>query len=153
MCPMLHKGLRVATGVLVLLCILLPFVAFAQLPDEIVPCDGVDCTVCDVVTLAQRLLNAGIYIAVFLSAILFAWAGWRYVTAGGDSGKATQARETFTNVLIGLVIILVGWLVVDTIMKTLVNESGDFGPWNQICSSTGQGGGGIGPGGGGAFGR
>ena len=118
-----------------LFCFILaiPLVTSAALPDEIVPCNGVDCDVCDIATLAQRTLNAGIYIAVFLSAILFAWAGWKYVSAGGDSGKVRSAREIFTNVLIGLIIILAGWLVVDTIMKTFVSESATLGPWNEIC--------------------
>ena len=117
-----------------------PFVASAQLPSQIVPCDGTsagggtECTVCHIAELAQNVLNTGIYIAVFLSAILFAWAGWKYVTAGGNSGQAGQAREIFTNVLIGLIIILAGWLVVDTVMKTLVDESVALGPWNKICN-------------------
>jgi len=115
------------------LALTLPLFTSAALPDKIVPCNGVDCDVCDIAKLAQNTLNAGIYIAIFLSAILFAWAGWKYVSAGGDSGKVRSAREIFTNVLIGLVIILAGWLVVDTIMKTFVSESATLGPWNEIC--------------------
>jgi len=120
---------------LALFCFILaiPLVTSAALPDKIVPCNGVDCDVCDIAKLAQNTLNAGIYIAIFLSAILFAWAGWKYVTAGGESGKVKSAREIFTNVLIGLIIILAGWLVVDTIMKTFVSESATLGPWNEIC--------------------
>jgi len=119
---------------LVLILLAVPFFAFAQLPDKIVPCKGVDCNICHLEQLAQNVLNAGIAIAVFLSAVLFAYAGWKYMTAGGNIGKATQAREIFTNVAIGLVIILAGWLVVDTIMKTLVKEHAGFGPWNKICA-------------------
>ena len=117
-----------------------PLFAFAADLPKIVPCDGTDvgggteCTICHLATLAQNVLNTGIYIAIALSAILFAWAGWKYVTAGCNPGKATQAREVFTNVVIGLVIILAGWLVVDTLIKTLVKDGGGFGPWNKICT-------------------
>ncbi len=111
-----------------------------SLPGRIVTCSGaIDsgglkaCTVCDLATLAQNVLNTGIYMAVLLSAFLFAWAGWVYMTAMGDSGKVTKARSVFTNVAIGLVIILVGWLVIDTLMKALVDQNGPFGPWNKIC--------------------
>ncbi len=144
---MVRKRYEVLLIVLTIALVVLPFVAFGALPDSIVPCDGTssnggtECTVCHLAQLAQNLLNTGIYVAVFLSAILFAWAGWKYVTAGGNPGKATQAREVFTNVVIGLVIILAGWLVVDTIMKTLVKEDGGFGPWNQICTGSGGSGG------------
>jgi len=129
------RSLLAGWMMLALFCFILaiPLVTSAALPDKIVPCNGVDCDVCDIAKLAQNTLNAGIYIAIFLSAILFAWAGWKYVTAGGESGKVKSAREIFTNVLIGLIIILAGWLVVDTIMKTFVSESATLGPWNEIC--------------------
>ena len=124
---------------LLFVVLLSPAFAFAAELPTIVPedCRGADaatkCDICDVAQLAQNALNAGIYIAVFLSAILFAWAGWKYVSAGGDTGKVKSAREIFTNVLIGLVIILAGWLVVDTIMKTFVSDTATLGPWNEIC--------------------
>ena len=127
---------RIVSSILLLTVFTVPSIALGQnvFDKPLVPCGGVDCNVCDLALLAQNILNAGIYIAIFLSAILFAWAGWKYVTAGGNPGKATDARKIFTNVVIGLVIIIAGWLVVDTVMKTLVNEEATFGPWNRICS-------------------
>jgi hypothetical protein len=115
-----------------------PILAFAAgLPGQIVPasCSGPGgCqSICDIASLAQNLLNTGIYIAVFLSAVLFAWAGWEAVTAGGSAEKVGHAKGIFGNVVIGLVIILAGWLVVDTLMKTLTK--GDFGPWNNVCKT------------------
>src|SRR3989344_4385019 len=128
-------AIRRATGVLILLAIS-PSIAFAQIP-TIVPCTGATgshpCTFCDIAQLAQNVLNAGIYIAVFLSAVLFAWAGLKYITAGGEPGKASEAKKIFWNVGMGLVLILAAWLIVDLIMKMLVNQSALFGPWNQIC--------------------
>lgn len=117
-----------------------PFAVSAQsvLDTKIVPenCQGAraawDCGVCDLATMAQNVLNMGIFVAVFLSAILFAWAGWKYLTAGGGEG-ITQARSIFTNVLVGLIIILAGWLIVDTLIKTLTGDK--LGPWNQVCQN------------------
>ena len=118
---------------IVLLVILMsPYFAFAQIPKRLVPCDGVDCNVCHIAQLAQNALNLGIYIAVFLSAVLFAYAGWLYMTAGGESG-VEKGKEIFLNVAIGLSLILASWLIVDLIMKALVNESALRGPWNAIC--------------------
>ena len=97
----------------------------------IVPCDGPNCTVCSLATLAQNILNIGIYLAVFLSAVLFAWAGWKYLTAGGDTGEVSSAKKIFWNVAIGLIIILGAWLIVDTLVHTLTNING----WNNLCSN------------------
>ena len=89
-------------------------------------------SVCDIAQIAQNILNLGIYLAVFLSAVLFAWAGLMYLTNVANPSGINKAKEVFFNVAIGLVIILAGWLVVDTVMKILVNQ-GNLGPWNKIC--------------------
>ena len=109
---------------------LLPFIASAQLPDRLVPCDGLDCTVCSLAALAQNLLNAGIFMAVFISALLFAYAGWLYLTDAAISGQQ-KAKGMFLNVVVGLVLILGAWLVVDTLMKVMLG--GSYMPWNSIC--------------------
>lgn len=122
-----------------LLLSLAPVFVYAQTIPTIVPCDGTsvgggeECTLCHIAKLAQNVLNAGIYLAVFLSAFLFAYAGWQYITAGGDPGKASEAKKVFWNVGVGLVLILAAWLIVDLIMKVLISESVLLGPWNDIC--------------------
>jgi len=134
---MLRKRAFLLPAVLWAILLIAPAVTSAAggLPTRIVQCGSANqpaCGLCDIATLAQNVLNTGIFIAVFLSAILFAWAGWKYVTAGGG-GDVSSAREIFTNVLVGLVIILAAWLIVDTIMRTLVNPSASIGPWNKMC--------------------
>ncbi|MBM3272252.1 hypothetical protein FJY94_03175 [Candidatus Kaiserbacteria bacterium] len=132
----MRRKLRFAAAMaLTSLLTLAPLVSGAQtaFSRSIVPCSGPDCTLCHLATLAQNILNTGIYVAVVLSAGLFAWAGGMHLTAGGDTGKAKTARTVFTNVAIGLFWILAAWLLVDTIMKTLTPGGGKYGPWNRIC--------------------
>lgn len=129
------RGLQVssiAVALSIVFLLIAPAIAFAQIP-TIVPCNGTDCKLCHIAQLAQNALNAGIYIAVFMSAILFAWAGFKYITAGGDPSGAGEAKKIFWNVGIGLVLILAAWLIVDFIMKMLVSEAVLAGPWNKIC--------------------
>ncbi len=124
-----------------------PFISYAQ-TGSIVPCSGAlpgtdangrqveECGICHIGLLAQNILNTGIYIAVFIGAILFAWAGWKYVTARGNPGEMHSARGIFINVIVGLLIILGGWLVVDTLMVNLLDGDKGFGrPWAPICGS------------------
>lgn len=126
---------RIATFfALVILCIVLiapVFVSAVGFPESIVPCKGPDCTVCHLAELANRVLNAGIYLAIFLSALLFAWAGWKYLTSVANPGQHEEAKKIFLNVLIGLIVILGGWLVIDTLMRVLVKNKN----WNTICKS------------------
>lgn len=120
-----------------LLVVAFPLFAFAQgagLPKQIVPCDGVKCTVCDLATLAQNIINTGIFVFVFLSALLFAYAGFLYLTNSAID-KVSEAKSIFKNVVLGLIILLAAWLIVDTLMKSVLG--GSFGPWNDICRAIG----------------
>lgn len=108
-----------------------PAIAFGQsgIPDQIVPCNGVDCTVCSIATLAQRVLNFGIYFAVFVAAVLFAWAGVIMLTNRANPGEVSRAKGIFWNVMVGLVGILAAWLLVDTIMYMFTGSH----LWGQLC--------------------
>jgi len=120
-----------------LLVVAFPVLVFAQgagLPSQIVPCKGVDCTVCDLATLAQNLINTGVFIFIFFSALMFAYAGFLYLTSAVED-KVSSARSIFKNVALGLIILLAAWLVVDTLMKSVLG--GSFGPWNDICRAIG----------------
>ncbi len=114
---------------------LVPLIAYgAGLSDRIVPCDGIDCSICHLGQLAQNILNAAIFIAVFLSAILFSWAGFKMLVSPASSSQVSSAKSIFLNVLIGFIIILGAWLVINAIMSIMVDGKPGL-PWNKICSS------------------
>ena len=134
--------MHIASFALLVLLTAPALVSSAVMPGPIVTCNGAlagttkdnslpACTICDIAQTAQNVLNTGIFVAVFLSAILFAWAGVKYLTSAVNQGGLNEAKSLFLNVLIGLFIILGAWLVIDTLMKTLTN--GQFGPWNKVC--------------------
>ena len=116
--------------VFLVIVVLLPAVAFAAgMPQKIVPCNGIDCKVCDIASLAQNVLNMGIFLAVFLAAVLFAWAGIKFLTNQTNPGGLGAARQMFFNALLGLVLILAAWLLVDTIMYIFMGSH----LWNKLC--------------------
>ncbi|HTR18901.1 MAG TPA: hypothetical protein VMH91_02895 [Candidatus Paceibacterota bacterium] len=89
-------------------------------------------SICDLAQLAQNALTDGIYIAIFLSAILFAWAGWNMIigSSSGNTAQVSQAKKIFWNVTIGLVLILTAWIIVSVIMAALTTNAS----WNTLCS-------------------
>lgn len=90
------------------------------------------CGLCDLVALANNVINLGIFLAVFFAAVLFAYAGWQYMTARGDPAQIGKAHNIFGDVAIGFIIVLAAWLVVDTIMHVLTSTQ--FGDdWSKIC--------------------
>lgn len=155
----LMKTLVVGILSLVLLvAFVLPSFAFAA---GIVPCTGVNvvkdadgnivssegnCGTCELVVLANNGIEWLIMALLLFMVLLFAIAGFKLATSGGDVGAYNAARGMFQNVLVGLIIVLCSWLLVDTALKILLeNSAGEagytrFGPWNEIPDSvcTGQ---------------
>jgi hypothetical protein len=107
----------------------MPLLASAQL----VPCMGPECQACHLVSLGQNIINWLIGISAVVGALLFAWAGFKMVIAGGNASEIAKARGVFTNVIVGLIIMLAAWLVVDTVLKILTNQNlSRLGGWNSI---------------------
>ncbi len=125
---------------IIFLALLVVFLAptalsFAAVP--IVPCDGPDCQACSVIELGNRLIAWFVGIMASICGIALAVAGFKMVTAGGSSEAISSARSMLTNVIIGFIILLSSWLIIDTIMKMfldpkLFGTEGKYGPWNEI---------------------
>jgi hypothetical protein len=110
-----------------------PILVYAQspaLPNQIVPCTGVACKCSDLVQLAQNIINTSVFMFIFFAAIMFAYAGFLYLT-NEAVGMQQKAKGIFSHVIGGLIILLSAWLIVDTLMKSVLG--GSFGPWNAIA--------------------
>lgn len=89
------------------------------------------CQACHLFQLVDNIVRFLILVSIPIASLLFAYAGFLYITAGGGHG-VEEAKGIFKDVFIGFVIALCGFLIVDTILRSLV--SGTFtGPsWNTI---------------------
>ena len=127
----------------------------------IVPCGigGNDCTLCHFFTLLSNIVNfMAEKIAFPLAIVIIMWGGFLLLTAGGDTGKIEKGKRALTNGLWGLLIIIIAWLLVDTILKAFVDQNfynnfSGFGPWNSFPSCSAWSGGGGEFGGSGASGN
>ncbi|QSH39631.1 hypothetical protein JXR01_01290 [Candidatus Kaiserbacteria bacterium] len=99
--------------------LIVPLGVFAQ---GIVPCNGPDCDWGSLVTLGQNILNLIVSIAVISSAVMFAYAGWLFFSDTGNASNVEKGKKIFGAVVIGLIIVLVAWLVVNTILVTLTGR-------------------------------
>lgn len=78
-----------------------------------------DCTWFDLLRLFKRLIDFSLFMASSFAVLGFAYAGFLYLTAFGDMGKVEQAHHMFSTIMTGVFIVLCGWLLVATILKTL----------------------------------
>ncbi len=112
------------------LFLIVPMIGFAQnpggggtAPGGLIPCEGKDCDFDSLLVLIKNIINFLILIiAAPISALLFMWAGFTYLTAGGDMGKVKKAHSIFMNVAVGLFIALGAWLLVNFLVQAFVKE-------------------------------
>lgn len=99
----------------------LPFISYAA---GLVPCDGVDCDYNKFIAMIIGVIKFLIQLGVAFSAIVFAYAGWLYLTSGGNEGKVQKAHDLFTKVLWGFLFALGAFLIVQLIASSLgLNQS------------------------------
>lgn len=89
---------------------------------KIIPCTD-KCTFTDIF----RLLNNGIAfffttLLIPLFIIMLMYAGFQYITAEGNPSKVANLKKMLGNFVKGLLLILCSWLIVHTIMTTLLND-------------------------------
>jgi len=88
-----------------------------------------NCDLCSLAQMIQNLSNFMLGLSVPAAAILFAIAGIRLFGAGGVPERIKDAKKIFKTVLIGFLIIVSVWALVNTTMNMLM-KGGDLGTWN-----------------------
>ncbi len=113
------------------------FITFSVLviPSEVsaqgfVQCDGPECNFCHVVQTFNAVVAFLLQIAVIGSVIILAYAGIKMAVSRGNPGAWSEAKGFLFNVIIGIVIVMLAFTIVDTLMKLMVG--GQFGVWNEI---------------------
>jgi hypothetical protein len=69
------------------------------------------------------VIDVAIWFATVIAAIIFAYAGFKYMTGGGNPGQIKEATGMFANVFWGYVIVLSAWLLVKFILTALAPDA------------------------------
>lgn len=122
-----------------------PAEAYAQF-GPIVPevCRACPCGFGGVLAIVQNVMNFIIAIGIIIATLIIVWGGILYVLSPANPENRSTANKMLINAVVGLLITLSAWLIVDFVMKTLYNPGATtpagqrFGPWNSILL-TGEG--------------
>jgi xanthine/uracil permease len=75
-------------------------------------------------------------LAVPVGVLIMVYAGFLMVTAAGNMGKVTEGRKLMTQVLTGFVIMLMGWMIINTLIKSLARSAPEYNfdtsKWYQV---------------------
>lgn len=80
---------------------------------------------------------------VFIAPIMIAWSGFLFVVNPVNSGGISQAKGILLHTIVGIVIALCGWLIVDAIMVVLFNPGASSGTtrlttWSNLITGGGN---------------
>lgn len=91
--------------------------------------EGEDC-VTDTTGGAERIqgivttvINIISVIVGIVAVIMIIWGGFKYITAGGDSGNVTTARNTIIYAIVGLVIVALAQFIVQFVLTKLTQNN------------------------------
>lgn len=109
--------------------ILLPGAVFAAglVPD----CEGSSCNFGYLIQLANNIIKFLILTGTSVFAIMFMYAGYTYLTANGNTSQVEKGHTLLLDSIIGFVIMLAAWLLVDFILTALI-DSGKVGNYRIL---------------------
>ncbi|MEK9184427.1 MAG: hypothetical protein AAB892_01725 [Patescibacteria group bacterium] len=92
-----------------------------------------------ILVLVQNVMNAAVSLTVIVLVLVVAYAGFLFITSPFNSENRSTAKTALMNAVIGVIIVLAGWLVIDFVMKILYNPDAVFGgkqigPWSAIIT-------------------
>lgn len=123
--------------VFVLAPVVLPQIAMAQLgaPSSIgqpgqmsCPRDlGYICTDGSVASIFRLILNWAMTIAFLAAVIYLIYGGFQYISSAGNQDRATKGRTTIVNAIIGIVIIILSYTIVQIVYNFVARPTGGPG--------------------------
>jgi hypothetical protein len=104
-------------------------------------CECCPCTLCHLFVLFKKIVDFLTLNIIFpLAVLMIVVGGVMFLTVGGDPGRIGSAKKILTATVIGLVIILAAWLIVDTVITFLTPANSPFQSWETIdCPVCGDG--------------
>lgn len=128
-----YRVLYIVSIVISASILLFPGVADAQ--GGLVVCDGTGdnpCDFCALGVMANNVINWLFGFMTLVAVLTFAYAGFQMVTSGGDTGARDAAKKRFMYVIIGFLLMLSSWLIIDTLLKGLTGSEKGMEYWGSF---------------------
>lgn len=132
---------------------------YALAVEPLVPAEcrlgGSGCTLCHIAVLAINITDFLMKSIAFPAAVLLlVIGGLTLLISGASDERRTLGKKILTSTIVGLIIVMLAWLGVDTIIKVLTGSfdfggepgslfvnfmdrfSANFGPWNGVDPSS-----------------
>lgn len=89
------------------------------------------CSLCDAMIVMRNIITFGFELVFSISTGMIAWGAIKMMAAGGDPKKLTDAKSIMTSAIIGIVIAVSAWTIVNTLLSVFIHSSASA-PWSTI---------------------
>lgn len=119
--------------------LLLAVVALPANAGGLVPCGGPGeklCELCDFFKLGKNIINFLLEdVALPVATVMFAAGGVMLAISGGSPKRQELGKKILTSAVVGLIIVLASWLIINTVINLLAGGEQPAGfpwPWHEI---------------------
>ena len=130
------KHTKLSNKLIVFSLIILLFAPLSANAAGLVPCGGPSdpCTACDLLVLAQNVLQFALKMAFLIIIGFIVYGGFRWIFSLGKEENLKAGQQIILNAIIGLIIILTAWIIVNTVFWFIAQAGGDdyTGTWYHI---------------------
>ncbi len=88
------------------------------------------CDFCDMVIVANNVITYGVQLAVLVVVAVIVYGGILMMTSAGNDNKFGEGKSKMTAAIVGLIVVLCAWVIVNTVLHLLTGNVGFV--WNQI---------------------
>jgi hypothetical protein len=88
------------------------------------------CTFCDALIVAKNIIKFLSETAFAIAVVMIVYGAIVLMTAGGSEERVTKGKGIITNAVIGLVIALAAWLIINELLQIL--SGNPTYPWSDI---------------------
>lgn len=88
------------------------------------------CDFCDALTVAQNIIGYLVELAFVIVVAMIVWGALQMVISAGSSEKFTHGKKGITDAVIGLLVIMATWLIINEFLHLMTG--GLAIPWDQV---------------------
>ena len=75
----------------------------------------------DLETTVKNVINIILYVIGIVAVVMMIFGGFQYITSAGDAAKVTKAKNTILYGVVGLVIAILAYAIVNYVLGSLTN--------------------------------
>ena len=95
------------------------------------------CGLCDALVVGRNIIEDMFKVSLIIATVFIIYGGFTLMTAGGSEKRVSSAKEIIKNAVIGLLVALTAWLIINTIFGSLITGSATA-PWNVVECGVGS---------------